>query len=371
MTAAPPGRIRSVQALRAIAALFVVVNHTTLLWRYKFDGGAVEWANGNAGVDLFFVISGFIMVVSSRRLRSRADGWLRFAQLRLIRIVPLYWGLTGLKLATILAVPATALHTRPTAWNVAASFLFIPSRDASHDIRPVLPVGWTLSYEMLFYFVFAVALLAGVDALVLVGPVMGALALLSALRTDGVPAIFTLADPIVLEFVLGVVVARLFVSGPVARAGSAWGLLPIVAGMLCLGLVPADTSLQRVLVWGIPAAVVLASAVRAEHWLDRFVPAAVVWLGEASYSLYLVHGFVIPVVGWAFLRAGLAGWGQGAFIIASIAASIAASLALFTWVEAPMTARLRRMTKADASTHARAPRAAQDAAQGAGMRPLR
>jgi len=191
---APGGQIQSIQALRAIAALFVVGFHSTVLWHDKFNQNVTPWKNGNSGVDLFFVISGFIMVLSSRKLLGRADAWRRFMTLRLVRIVPLYWLATAAKLAAITALPALALHTNPTAWNTVASFLFVPSRDAIGVIRPVIDVGWTLSYEMLFYIVFAAALFLFVEPLLIVAPAMLVLALMSFVRTTDALAIDTLAS---------------------------------------------------------------------------------------------------------------------------------------------------------------------------------
>ena len=345
----PAGRIRSVQALRAIAAGFVVVNHATVLWQEKFDPGTPSWGNGNAGVDLFFVISGFIMVVSSQRLRGATGGWRQFAALRLVRIVPLYWALTAAKLAAILADPAVALRTRPTAWNIVASFLFVPSRDAAGDIRPVLPVGWTLSYEMLFYALFALALYCGIDALLVVAPAMCALAAASAARTSASPAWTTLADPIVLEFVFGVMVGQGFLRGRPSRNAAPYWLLLAAACLACLILIPISEqnntmvaySLQRVVLWGLPATALLATALGTERWLDRFLPAFLVKIGEASYSLYLVHGFVIPLAGWLIQATGLASGGEAHFVSVSLAMSIAAGLLMFAYIEAPVTAGLR------------------------------
>jgi exopolysaccharide production protein ExoZ len=139
-------QLRSVQCLRAVAALFVVGFHGTLLWHDNFLPSVKPWDNGNSGVDLFFVISGFIMMVSSRRLLGLTDGWRRFIVLRLVRIVPMYWLTTIAKLLSIAAVPEIARHTYLTTWNTIASFLFLPAADGAGFVKPVLAVGWTLSF---------------------------------------------------------------------------------------------------------------------------------------------------------------------------------------------------------------------------------
>jgi hypothetical protein len=164
--------------------MFIVGFNTTILWHDKFAPNIVPWANGNAGVDLFFVISSFIMVVSSRRLIGQPGAWRRFLVLRLVRIVPLHLLATVAKLALIVAVPAMALHSRPTMWNAVASFLFLPSRNTMGAIRPIIDVGWTLSFEMLFYLAFASALFFLVEPLFVVGPAMAFLAVVSLIRRE-------------------------------------------------------------------------------------------------------------------------------------------------------------------------------------------
>ena len=340
-----PREIRSLHALRAVAALFVVAFHATVLWHDRFDPAIRPWMQGNAGVDLFFVISGFIMVTSTRRLRLAPRPARRFVELRLIRIVPLYWGVTAAKLASIAAIPSLALHTRPTPGNVLASFLFLPSRDAAGVIRPVLDVGWTLSFEMLFYAVFALALAARIDPLALIAPVMAALAALSPLRPPGAPAIETLADPMVLEFLFGALLARLLERrrAPLPLALLVGALLVGIAGLLCLALLPTDGRWARALVWGTAATAALGGFVLAETAIRRWIPGALVAIGEASYSLYLTHGFVLPLVGAALARTALGGTALGvALVAASLMASLALALPVYAFVEKPITERLRR-----------------------------
>jgi exopolysaccharide production protein ExoZ len=91
-----PANFLTIQALRAVAALLVVLLHAFETWGERVDPAApgVNWDNGAAGVDIFFIISGFVMVISSRRLVDQAGAWLIFLRHRVVRIVPLYWLLT-------------------------------------------------------------------------------------------------------------------------------------------------------------------------------------------------------------------------------------------------------------------------------------
>lgn len=343
-TRSATGQIRSVQVLRAIAALFVVAFHSTVLWQDKAGPAVSPWQNGNSGVDLFFVISGFIMVFSSRRLLGRPDGWRQFIVQRIVRITPLYWLLTAAKLAAIVAVPALALHTSVTSWNVLASFLFVPSYDAAGMLKPVIAVGYTLSFEFAFYAVFTTALFLALDPLVVVAPAMVLLAILSVAHTSDWPAFIMLADPIVLEFVFGVLLGYLFAGGRLQRVVPWWWVLPVGSiGLLCLAIVPADGRWERVAIWGSAAAATLGAGIVAERWIGRFLPKLLVEIGEASYSMYLTHGFVLPLVGLAIERTGLRGSEFGAALIAScLIVSTIAALATYRHVEVPMTAWLRR-----------------------------
>lgn len=344
-SSAGPGQIQSVQALRAVAALAVVAFHSTVLWHDKASGAPVRpWENGNAGVDLFFVISGFIMVLSSRSLAGRKDGWSRFLVLRLIRVVPLYWLATAAKYAATTAAPGLSLHTQPTAWNTIASFLFIPAYNAAGVMVPLLPVGWTLSFEMLFYAVFTMALFLAVDPVAFVAPVMLLLAAASGVVPADWPAFTSLANPLVLEFALGMLVARAF-SSRTLGAVPAWLALPAgLAGLLCLGLVPTEGGWQRFGIWGMAAGVTLMACLALEPLLARIMPRLLVRLGEASYSLYLTHGFFLPVLGVVVFRLGLPRGATGVVLVAScLVASSAAALLVYRFVELPLTMALRRL----------------------------
>jgi exopolysaccharide production protein ExoZ len=101
-----PANFLTIQALRAVAALLVVLLRAFETWGERVDPAApgVSWDNGAAGVDIFFISSGFVMVISSRRLADRRGGWLVFLRHRVVRIVPLYWLLTTAKILAVLAL---------------------------------------------------------------------------------------------------------------------------------------------------------------------------------------------------------------------------------------------------------------------------
>lgn len=337
-------QLKSVQALRALAALFVVGFHCTLLLHDNFDRGFTPWNNGNSGVDLFFVISGFIMIVSSQSLARQADGWRRFLALRLVRVVPMYWLVTLAKLALIVAIPEFARHTHPTTWNTIASFLFIPSVDGIGEARPVVAVGWTLSFEMFFYVAFAGALFFAVDAVIAVGLLMAGLSLVSLVAQPDWPTFTNLASPFLLEFVLGMIVGRAFLQKCFDGASPMLAILTSGAGMIALAIVPADGGWQRAAFWGSAGATALCGALMAERWIGHRLPKLLIDTGEASYSLYLTHGFVLPVIGIALAKSGLTGAPLSVvLIVAGVFVSVFVALLVYGTVESPLTARLRAL----------------------------
>jgi peptidoglycan/LPS O-acetylase OafA/YrhL len=267
---------------------------------------------------------------------------------RLVRIVPLYWLATAAKLLSAAAVPRMAPNTSLTAWNTVASFLFLPSFDGTGVVRPVLHVGWTLSYEMLFYVVFAAALFLARDPLIVVVPVLSALALASIVvhfQPDW-PAIAAFASPFLLEFLVGTLIGRAFLTQRLQRISSAWALPAAAAGLAGLAVLPTDGAWERVTIWGSAASVTLAGAVVCEPWLGRRLPKLLIEIGEASYSIYLTHVFVLPVIGVAFAKLGITDLALAILLIAScLVMSTVTSLLIYKWVEAPMTNTLRRMVQ--------------------------
>src|SRR4051794_40777008 len=138
------GTYTGVQALRFVAALLVVMTHATLYTSERLDDSLPVWHFGEVGVDIFFVISGFVMMVSTQRLVGRRDGWKYFWMRRTIRIVPLYWIATTIKLLALVVAPAAILHATLDPRDVVLSYLFLPSYNVDGLVQPLLGVGWTL-----------------------------------------------------------------------------------------------------------------------------------------------------------------------------------------------------------------------------------
>jgi exopolysaccharide production protein ExoZ len=334
---APPDVLLSIQALRALAALAVVTYHA-LQWA---DGG---FDVGRAGVDVFFVISGFIIwrVTAGREVSPRAFLWRR-----LTRVAPLYWLATLAVLAAVLVWPAFLPEVRPGWSHLVLSMAFIPHLDPRGLPFPTLPPGWTLDYEAAFYLIFAAAL---------AGPrrwrgrvALGALAAVTAFGfLEPEPFYFLGANPMLLQFAAGVGIAmaaeRRRLPGPAGGGAMLAVALGLWTWVEAGGLF---TELWRPLLWGVPAALTVAGAVSLElGGADRGVhPAAaraILILGDASYAIYLLHLPATAVI------AHTLGWSRPwLFLPAALVASLAAGLAGRALVERPLLRALRdrRLTR--------------------------
>jgi exopolysaccharide production protein ExoZ len=334
---------QTVQVLRAIAALLVVLYHALEVWGERIDPTApgTGWTNGAAGVDIFFVISGFVMVVSSRRLITEPAGWLIFLRHRVVRIVPLYWLLTTVKVAAVALFSGMVLRTGLDFNFVIGSYLFMPVVDSANHFRPVLSVGWTLTYEFLFYLLFAVALAARVGVLRIIVPGLGLIAALALVRTETWPSWTVLFDTIVLEFILGVLLAKWTLQGSRLRPMVAIGL--VIAGFAAVLCVPLVSENARVLTWGIPAFMIVAGAVSLEPLVARGLPRWLLALGDASYSIYLSHGFILPSLVLLIGRTVSPGLpAQEVTIMLCLLAGSIVGWVIFILVESPMLRALRQ-----------------------------
>jgi exopolysaccharide production protein ExoZ len=255
---------------------------------------------GAAGVDLFFVISGFIMATCSGGRGARqflADRAWRIYPLWLIAVLP--W---------LFMEPASPL-------GIVRSLTLWPVYGHNYVV-PALGVGWTLSFELLFYAGFALALASRASVPLLIF----GLCLVLGLTTNNLLFWFV-GSPLTFEFLMGVAIAGL-------PARETFGTAAAALGLILFAVVPAvyfDQSfgggaLLRVICWGIPAALLVYGLRGLERRLSSRIFDLPVLIGNASYSIYLFHSLVFKQF------AGLAG-----FVL-----SAAAGVALYVLVEQPI-----------------------------------
>jgi peptidoglycan/LPS O-acetylase OafA/YrhL len=327
----------------------VVVYHAFDMWSARISAVApgTAWANGAAGVDIFFVVSGFVMVVSSRRLAAQPRAWGTFIQHRIVRIVPLYWLLTTVKLVLVFFFADLALRSNLDLDYVARSYLFFPLVDAAGHFRPLLPVGWTLTYEFLFYLLFALALALRVDVLRVLVPGLGLFVVVALFRTESWPAWTILFNTIVIEFVFGVVLAKLILRGWLLPPAIAACL--VVTGFALILSVPEGSESLRTLTWGVPALAIVAGAVSLEAYVASALPRWLLALGDASYSIYLTHGFVVPLVGFAFISFHWTGLsGEAMAVLACVVGGSIVGWATYLNVKRPIMHAVKKRAVAGA-----------------------
>lgn len=335
-----------VQALRFLAALLVVTTHSFFYASERLGANVRVWDIGTRGVDIFFVISGFVMVVSSRNLINVPQGWAKFAIQRVTRIVPLYWLATSLKVLFMLFSAGMVLHAEFDLDNVLGSYFFIPYLKKPDLIEPVLGVGWTLVFEMFFYFVFSIALFMRVNIYVFVGAIMVLLSLMSLLRPVNYPVWMYLIDPIVLEFWFGMIIGYLTLNGKLIK--SPYVAIVSLLTILWIVFVPGG-SMSRVIVAGIPSALLVYTVVSIEPYLQNKIPKIILFFGAASYSLYLFHPLIAPIVPVFLNKVHFPILTLS--VLLSIFVALSASALVYLYVELSITHLLRRTSLISRYTH--------------------
>jgi peptidoglycan/LPS O-acetylase OafA/YrhL len=315
-------QLDTVQALRALAALCVVGMHIPAIERGAF------------GVDLFFVISGFIVCHV-----SAADPG-HFLAKRIIRVVPLYWLCTLALFCLALAAPQLMGATRGNAGDLLKSLLFVPYMKDNGQIHPLLYLGWTLNYEMLFYALFAFCLLLSPSRAhaCAVTMLIALFVLGRVVQFDSVPLRFW-TGPILIEFVFGIAAYRIWRSGALARLRPAVAVLLAAAALLLMAGLKASDDLRPWL-WGLPALVVFLAILSLEgRWR---VPALCLLIGNASYSLYLTHAYVLQAIQKKLMT--LDAFTPTKVLWMAIGVTLACTLAVacFKLVERPSNLWLRR-----------------------------
>jgi len=278
------------QGLRATAALSIAFAH--LHHVFARTPGGISFGILAFAVDVFFVISGFIMMHREWNAFGKPGAPRSFLARRLARIVPIYWLVSLIYLYYVLTIPglATANLTLDVVWK---SFLFIPAIRPSGDVHPLLDIGWTLNYEMLFYISFGLILLLP-RFLGVVAMLAGFLLLYNASRwIELSTAVAFWANIRLFEFMFGMGLAILV------------RLRPNLPGPACLGLIVAGIALWQLIVSGPPipfltgyvnvmvffgsAALIVAGAVFYHGPLPGPVKWSFITLGDASYAIYLLH----------------------------------------------------------------------------------
>ena len=358
-------KLVNIQILRAIAALTVVIYHLGVEASKICDATkqacAYDTTFGLNGVALFFMISGFIMVMISWDDFAKPGAALGFLRRRLERVVPLYWIVTSMAVVGVMIVPSLLSVPVTDLGYIVSSYLFWPVMRVNGLVRPIANLGWTLDLEMMFYIVFTCALSWKRATGLIISIIL--LFILTALKLTGVfAAAGSLAsvqlnfwgDPIILNFIIGMLAAVVYKKGLHLRRPLALGTLAL-AIIACIVMrvslegymsgLPED-GLQNRLLGMVPALLLFIAATFGPQ-IDvsqRFWRYAVV-LGDASYSVYLLHPFALRPISkiWAM--------GVGTqlppmmFALVGLPVALAVSFGFYAWVERPFVTFFHRRRK--------------------------
>ncbi|MEP0192015.1 MAG: acyltransferase [Erythrobacter sp.] len=351
------GKIVAIQAMRALAAGWVAFAH--LAWGFADNietGLGLSRAHpfvGEAAVALFFVVSGYVMVVSSRDLFGAPRGAITFWLRRIVRIMPAYWIATAL----LVLVFVVLLGRDVDLGDLALSAFLVPYWPENGVLKPVpfLWPGWTLFYEMAFYALFGLCLiLPRARALWLVSAALLALAILGVVVPPANAMIFTLTRTIVVIFVVGIALAAWREKGRVAPTWLRWsaGLAAIPALLVLIHFAdPLGISATYTAYCGIPAS--LLSFALLSGPLTWPAPRLITALGNMSYAFYLLH---VPIAwSWNWFYRRLPGFDPGPwdYLVTACIVTFAVSWYFYSWIEQPMTKALNLWA---GTPHGRQPR---------------
>lgn len=291
--------LQLIQLLRGIACVLVALMHITItfsqtfhsyfLWNFfKFGGG---------GVDIFFVLSGFIITYSNRQHIGKPGNIFKFVKKRLIRIFPIYWIIISFFLAIQLTLPVFyATHFQMNFANIFSTYFLLPNHNMLNG------VSWSLTNELFFYLLFLLALLIPNKNVILglLAVYLIFLTLLPAFSFNSLnnhnSFIQLLLFPMNIEFLLGILVVFF-----VDKFPNKWIFPFLIAGLVCFivsaayytELSQAFSGYSRVIMFGFPSSLIILALVKYELVTHIKVNNLFLQLGDASYSIYLFH---LPIV---------------------------------------------------------------------------
>lgn len=306
--------------LRAFATLTIVYFHVLVISEVYGQAAFVppflmSW--GELGVDCFFAMSGFVLVFSQEKA-GRSAG--EFLKSRLLRIIPIYWVMTLFMVALFFAFPQVFNGVELKLSQILASLLFVSG--FSLDQKPLLYVGWTLEYEMLFYWILAAGFFLKNRQLSFWVPMLT----LAILAFTGPSRVFFL------DFILGMAAAKLFLDRVAVRYGAFCFSLAIV----WLAFLMAVPTVDRP--WtSLPAFLFVFGLVNMRQVNVR----AINYIGDASYSIYLGQVFAVP----AFYKVSsrlMTGVPVDLIAVVAFVASCLLGCFLYELIERPLGAYLKR-----------------------------
>jgi exopolysaccharide production protein ExoZ len=305
-------RLNSIQLLRAVAACLVVYAHSVSVQTNFSESLQQNFFNlknfGCIGVDLFFVISGFIILFVSKKYIGLNQG-VTFLIKRFIRINPVYYvtSIIYIGIVIIITLAQNSSISVEYIWNALCdTFLILPASGKIGLYLPLLIVGWTLSFEWLFYIIFFITILVKRvnKTLLLFILILSLISLGYLIRPTDYRLIF-ITNPIILEFLLGASICFIYLK--IKTVPVSISILLLTIGLaayiyfiffgygnlwLYKNILSGQLSMQRFILWGVPSSFILAGSIFLEKsglfrslWNNKYIQLT----GDASYSIYLFH----------------------------------------------------------------------------------
>ncbi|WP_309742893.1 acyltransferase [Chamaesiphon sp. OTE_20_metabat_361] len=301
-------QLNSLQLYRGIASILVVLHHANIILdrELKQDGLFNVFHFGWMGVDFFFVLSGFIIFYIHQADLSQSSQFKSFVRKRCLRVYPFYWILLAVKILGSLAIERDGSFDGVNLWQFIQVVLLVPQ--AGTNLTPFIGVAWTLTYEIFFYAIFSLLILCKPQiyllplAVWIVGIVLN---LVNVLPIGGSVLLEFIFNTHNLEFVFGCLAAYI-VSTHRYEYKKMWiylALAMLVGAIINTGYRQFDVAgLSPVIAYGIPCTILIVGSVQVENQTVLKLPSSIIYLGNASYSIYLTHGLFMNTIAKVYLK---------------------------------------------------------------------
>jgi len=321
----------SIQYMRAIAAIMVVLHH--IAWKGKqYSTAPISWYHiGEAGVDLFFIISGYVMCMTTERKNNVVE----FLVARIKRIIPLYWFLSIISLIIYLLYP-DKVNSSGGKTNIFASFFLFPVED-----KYLIQNGWTLSYEFYFYAIFSICFLIKNNARYLVpAMIIFSLVMIGMLAKSGLFVFNFITNSLLIDFLFGIIIFH-FLRKKNNVVKVEYGVLFVVISLVLFVLINFhELGLNRVVKYGIPCVCLFVGMIILESFFKdndkSYLSKILSLIGESSYSLYLFHPFSLVSLSLLLKYVDLAKYGWF-FVLMLLVGSILSGVICFRFIEKPLS----------------------------------
>ncbi|MEO6861265.1 MAG: acyltransferase [Microcoleus sp.] len=343
----PRKKLNLLQVYRGIAALLVVMFHINQMSTERLN--QVTFFNlfqaGWSGVDYFFVLSGFIMVYVHRSAIGKKDQLKSFLVKRCVRIYPIYWIITLTVLCFFLVIPGFGNEKDLSLAHIIVSLFLMPQND-----KPILDVGWTLVYEIYFYVLFSIAIWLKPKQSI---PLLSAWLFVTMLHFskilqfgDSAFLLNLVFGNMNLEFVLGCLAAYIVIKYNKNITNYRWILFGIAnLGYVILAMLVAwgNVEFERINTFAVLAGLIVIASTSIDLKDSPRIPYFFIFLGDASYSIFLIHSPVISATTKILQKANLGKYFDGFFAPSLLALfAVVVGCIFYSLIEKPLTVYLRK-----------------------------